>query len=106
MKFLKTIFIAILFVIAITFAIKNQDSIELKYYFIDGVWTMPLFLLIFFSVLLGILIAGFAGFFAGFKLKYEIRKYKKTLLELEKELNSLRNLPITESKSQEEHEEG
>jgi len=97
MKFSKTILIMVLFIIAITFAIKNQAPISLKYYFFEGTLTMPLFLLIFFSMLTGVLIAGGAGVFAGFKLKYEIRKYKKVILELEEELNSLRNLPITES---------
>lgn len=105
MRLLKTVFVALLFIIAITFAIKNQEPVSLRCYFVDGSWTMPLFLLIFFSVLIGILIAGVAGVFAGFKLKYEIRRYQKMILELEKELNSLRNLPITESKGQDEQGE-
>jgi len=106
MKFLKTALIVILFIVAITFAIKNQDPVSLRYYFFEGAWTMPLFLLIFFCVLIGILIAGAVGVFAGFKLKYEIKRNKKTILELENELNSLRTLPITASKGQDEEDKG
>ena len=99
MRLLKTVFVTLFFIAAITFAIKNQESVSLQYYFInDEVWTMPLFLLVFLSILLGILVAGFGGVFTGFKLKQEIKRQQKTILELEDELNSLRNLPIMESK--------
>ena len=105
MKFFKMVLIVIVFLIAITFATKNQETISLRYYFFDGSLTMPLFLLIFLALLTGILLAGCAGVFAGFKLKYEIRRHKKMIFELEKELSSLRNLPITEPEDPEEHRE-
>ena len=104
MKFMKTASIVILFILVITFALKNQKTVSLQYYFLDGplIREMPLYLLIFFSILVGFLIAGAAGVFTGFRLKYEIRAYKKTVHALEEELNSLRNLPITESEKQDE----
>ena len=102
MKFMKTASILILFILVITFALKNQVTVSLQYYFLDGPLKMPLYLLIFFSILVGFLIAGSAGVFTGFRLKYEIRSYKKTIHALEEELNSLRNLPITESEKQDE----
>jgi uncharacterized integral membrane protein len=99
MRLLKTVFITLFFIAAITFAIKNQEPVSLQYYFIEEVWTMPLFLLVFISILVGILVAGFGGVFAGFKLKHKIKRQQKTILELEDELNSLRNLPIIESRN-------
>ena len=104
MRLLKTVFITLFFILAITFAIKNQESISIQYYFVNEVWAMPLFLLVFISVLLGILVAGFGGVFSGFILKHEIKRQQKTILELENELNSLRNLPIMESKQPYEEE--
>ncbi|MEW6616643.1 MAG: LapA family protein [Thermodesulfobacteriota bacterium] len=98
MRLLKTVFVTLFFIAAITFAIKNQESVSLQYYFINEVWTMPIFLLVFISILVGVLVAGFGGVFSGFKLKQEIKRQQKTILELEDELNSLRNLPIMESK--------
>jgi len=98
MRLLKTVFVTLFFITAITFAIKNQESVSLQYYFVNEVLTMPLFLLVFISILLGILIAGFGCVFTSFKLKQEIKRQQKTILELEDELNSLRNLPIMESK--------
>jgi lipopolysaccharide assembly protein A len=102
MRLLKTIFMTLLFILAITFAMKNQETVSLRYYFTTELWTVPLFILVFVSVLVGILIAGMGSFFSGVKLKQEIRRKQKTILELQKELNSLRNLPLTESKRSDE----
>ena len=96
MKYLKTVLVTLLFIVAITFATKNLESVTVRYYFFEEIWTTPLFLLVFVSVLLGILIAGMAGILSRFTLKQEIKRSKKKILELEKELNYLRNLPITE----------
>ncbi|MDY6853528.1 MAG: LapA family protein [Thermodesulfobacteriota bacterium] len=100
MKLLKTIFITALFIIGLTFAYKNQESVSVEYYFIEQTWTVPLFLLIFFSILIGVLIAGIGGVYSGFKLKHEIKRQQKIILELEDELSSLRNTPITDFKRQ------
>ena len=98
MKLLKTIFITALFVVGLTFAYKNQESVSIQYYFIEQVWTVPLFLLIFFSTLIGVFIAAIGGVYSGFKLKREIKRQQKIILELEDELSSLRNMPITDSR--------
>ena len=98
MKLLKTVFITALFIIGLTFAYKNQESVSVEYYFIEQTWTVPLFLLIFFSILIGVLIAGIGAVYSGLKLKREIKKKQKIILELEDELSSLRNMPLTDSK--------
>ena len=98
MRLLKTIFMTLLFILAITFAMKNQEAVSLQYYFTRELWTVPLFVLVFVSVLVGVLIAGLGSFLSGVKLKQEIRRKQKTILELQKEVDSFRNLPLTESK--------
>jgi uncharacterized integral membrane protein len=98
MRLLKTVFITALFIVGLTFAYKNQESVSIQYYFMQEVWTVPLFLLIFFSVLIGVFIAAIGGVYSGFKLKRDIKRQQKIILELEDELSSLRNMPIIESK--------
>jgi len=59
---------------------------------------MAFYFVIIIVFLLGILIASLYGIFERFKLKKEIRILSKEKREKDKELNSLRNLPIVESK--------
>ena len=59
---------------------------------------MPFYLVIIIVFLLGIFIASFYGIMERFKLKRGIRVLSKQSREKDKELNSLRNLPIVESK--------
>ena len=59
---------------------------------------MPFYLVIIIVFLLGIFIASFYGIIERFKLKKEIRIFSRERREKDKELNSLRNLPIVESK--------
>jgi uncharacterized integral membrane protein len=60
-KVLKTIFLALLFILGITFSMQNVEPVVLKYYFGLETLPVPLFLLVLFSILLGILLVG-AGF--------------------------------------------
>lgn len=97
MKFIKNIFIAIIFLIAITFSLKNNETVSIKYYFQESPLELPLYLLVFVSVIIGILIGGIEGLIEKMKTGGAIRKLKRELAAKEKELTSLRNLPITES---------
>lgn len=63
---------------------------------------MGVYLAMIIVFLLGVFIAGFLGMIERFKLKKRIRLLTRENREKEKELNSLRNLPIVESKI--EHE--
>lgn len=98
MKLVKNIFIALLFLVAITFALKNNEEVTISYYFQEGPLEIPLYLLVFISVIFGILIGGVEGFVEKVRSGNTIRKLKKELACKEEELTSLRNLPITESK--------
>jgi len=59
---------------------------------------MSFYFVIIIVFLLGILIASLYGILERFKLRKEIRIISKEKREKDKELNSLRNLPIVESK--------
>jgi uncharacterized integral membrane protein len=97
MKFIKNIVIALLFLIAITFSLKNNETVAIKYYFQLGPIEIPLFLLVFISLIIGIFIGGMEGLIGKMKMGSTIRKLNKELECKEKELTSLRNLPITDT---------
>ena len=94
---MQFLFVALLFLLAITFSLKNNENVLLYYYFEVGPFSIPLYLLVFVSVIFGILIGGVEGLFQKAKSNLTIRRLKKELDSKEKELTSLRNLPITES---------
>ena len=89
-KFIKTLIVAVLFILAITFALENQQMIALSYYDVIPSFSVPVFLLVFFSALLGILIAGFGDVYVRFSLKNKVRKYEKTIKKLQAENNALK----------------
>ena len=98
MKFLKSIGTALLFLLAITFSLKNNEIVSIKYYFGLESLDLPLYLLVFFSVIFGILIGGVEGVIERIKSGNTIRKLKKEMKKMEEELTSLRNLPLTETR--------
>ena len=97
MKWLKFLFLAILFLAAILFSMFNMDPVTLRfgwYPLQDQTWfevpEIPLFLAILLSILLGIVIGGGADFYRRFQLKRMLRQNQKTIERLEKEIQSLR----------------
>jgi len=105
MKHIKAIISIVLMLLAVVLIVENLTQLSQKLtlkvdlYFWD--WKtepMAFYFVIIIVFLLGILIASLYGIFERFKLKKEIRIISKEKREKDKELNSLRNLPIVESK--------
>ncbi len=96
MRILKALFIGILFILAIIFATENTHEVGINYYGLMPVH-VPLFLVVFASVMIGVFFAGILASIEQFRLKREINRLKKVKLTQEKELNSLRNLPLESS---------
>jgi putative membrane protein len=105
MKHVKAIISILLMLLAVILIVENLAQLSQKLilkvdlYFWD--WEtepMAFYFVIIIVFLLGILVAGFYGIFERFKLKKEIKIISKERREKDKELNSLRNLPIVENK--------
>jgi len=105
MKHIKAIIGILLMLLAVVLIVENLAQLSQKLtlkvdlYFWD--WKtepMAFYFVIIIVFLLGILIAAFYGIFERFKLKKEIKIISKEKRAKDKELNSLRNLPIVESK--------
>ncbi len=103
MKYLRNIFFTLMALITIIFIIQNyQDfsrpiTIRLDLYFITletpAIQSWVLFLMAFF---VGVVLASIGGLFERMRLKGEVRDARREAQKLKEELNSLRNLPITE----------
>jgi uncharacterized integral membrane protein len=63
---------------------------------------MAFYLVIIIAFLLGIFIAGLYGIIERFKLKKKIRMLSKESREKDKELNSFRNIPVVESRMEDD----
>jgi len=105
MKHIKAIISIVLMLLAVVLIVENlaqlsqQLTLKVDLYFWE--WKtepMAFYFVIIIVFLLGILIASLYGMFERFKLKKEIRAISKERRAKDKELNSLRNLPIVESR--------
>ena len=89
-KVLKTILFTLLFILGITFSMQNVDPIVLRYYFGLETPPLPLFLLVMFSILFGVVLAG-AGFLVDqWSLRRALREKERQVAALENELKPYR----------------
>lgn len=96
MRWLKTLFIMIIFILVILFSIQNKEEISLRF----GLFPLrdetielpklPLFLIILCSIFIGILIGGLSDFYRRYQLKRTVRQNIKTIEKLSREVESLR----------------
>ena len=105
MKHIKAIIAILLMLLAVVLIVENLAQLSQKltlqvdlYFWEWKTEPMSFYFVIIIVFLLGILIASFYGIFERFKLKKEIKIISKEKREKDKELNSLRNLRIVESK--------
>ncbi|MBI2988825.1 MAG: LapA family protein [Deltaproteobacteria bacterium] len=90
LKVAKTIFFTLLFILGITFAMENTGWIVLRYYFGLESPPVPIFLLVLFSVLLGVILTGVAFIVDEWSLRKALREKEREIASLEKELQLYR----------------
>ncbi len=101
MQVIKTFFFMVIFVLIVSFITQNQwmlQESEFIQFTFSGYRTFPLSipLIMAFCVLAGASIASFSVVLTHLRQKKLLKKQRKTIAIMEKELNELRNLPITE----------
>lgn len=93
MKWVKTFCWMIVFLFAIHFSMQNKDDVTLRYsiqnYQLFEILKIPLFIVIFCSLFLGVLIGGMSDFYRRYQLKKTLRQNQKTIERLEREIHSL-----------------
>ncbi|MGD9031738.1 MAG: LapA family protein [Desulfobacteraceae bacterium] len=102
MKHLKFILAIILMLFVVIVIVQNhgamseQVAFKVDLRFIKYTTSaMSLYFIVTIAFLFGVLVTGFYGIIERFRLKGEIKTLVSTSREKDKELNSLRNLPIT-----------
>ena len=103
MRYLKIGAILFFLLLVSLFIFQNSAAlavaVELKYGFGEYVLhkSIPLYLLIFCALFAGSAMVAALDIIIIFKNKRQLKKQKKTILELESELAKFRNQPLTES---------
>lgn len=102
MKHIKFILAIIVMMLVVIVIVENHNAFSTKVIFRLDIFDLnlqtneiSLYYIVSVTFLLGILVAGFYGIFERFKLKKQIKELLNSSKEKDKELNSLRNLPIT-----------
>ncbi len=90
MGLVRGIVFFLLVLVGIGFAIQNDQPVSLNYYFGWVTPPLPLFLWAFLFLLLGLLLSGFWSFFTKIALQSQIRLRRRSLAELERERDRLR----------------
>jgi lipopolysaccharide assembly protein A len=92
MRFITYLFLFIIVILGVTFALLNSSSVMLNYYL--GQRELPLSLLLvgFFAV--GCLVGLIVGFWVMFGTKMQNYRLQKQLKTAEKEIENLRAIPI------------
>jgi uncharacterized integral membrane protein len=92
---IKTIVIAAV----VIFATLNMQTVQLEYFYGKEPVSLPLFLIIILAVFVGIILATLVAVSEKMRTRKEINNLKKNLKEAEKEINRLRNLPLSKEKN-------
>jgi len=96
MKLIKIILVLILFAFLLIVAHLNQNPVEVGYFYGKHLYNVPLFAVIFASILAGMVIAGLISISDQLKKKFTIRQLNQKIGRLEGEIKSLRSMQISE----------
>ena len=94
MRIIYLILVIVFALFIVTFSQQNLTPIHLQYYNFWNIPPVPAYLLIFVSLLLGVIITGFWGIVERFRLNRTIRRLNKIVRDLRKELNANDTPPI------------
>jgi uncharacterized integral membrane protein len=91
MGILKAVLFLLLLAASIGFAVHNDEAVSLRYYFGLESIPLPLFLWAFIFLFAGIVLAGVAALLTQIGLLARVRKFKKTVADLERKRNELKS---------------
>lgn len=102
MNHLRAIFLILFMLFVIILAVQNHEAMSTSVKFrVDLVFLehetseMSLYLVVVITFLVGVILSGVCGIAERFRLKRQIKTLMSDAKGREKELNSLRNLPVT-----------
>jgi putative membrane protein len=92
MRFIQYIFVFVLLLVALTFALLNANPVEISYYV--GTAKLPLSLLLVITFAIGCVIGLLITVSWYWRARWDARKLAKKLALSEKELANLRSMPL------------
>ncbi|MFO7716969.1 MAG: LapA family protein [Thermodesulfobacteriota bacterium] len=109
MRYLKLFAFIIFFVLAMIFFVQNTEplssTLELKFDLFQWSWLsnpLPFYVVVLIAFAVGAVLSLLYFLVEKMRLSGEVKKHKNQVRSLEKELNSLRNMPLEESNYQKE----
>lgn len=95
MRTLYMILVIVFALFIVTFSQQNLEPVQLKYYnYLHKVPPVPVYILIFVSLLVGVIITAFWGVVERFRLNRTIRRLNKLVRDLRRELQTHEAPPI------------
>ena len=96
MNYAKLIILVAVFILAVSFASENTQSVTLRYYFNLETPSFPMYLLMFIPLFIGIVVGSLVGLGSRLRLRNNVKKLKKSNRELENRLREAQEAPIPE----------
>jgi uncharacterized integral membrane protein len=96
MNYGKLIILVFVFILAVSFASENTQSVTLRYYFNLETPPFPMYLLMFIPLFIGIVVGSLVGFGSRLRLRNNVKGLKKSNRELENRLKEAQETPIPE----------
>ncbi len=107
MRYFKVLLIVILFFLCMIFFVQNTKiltaNLDLQFHLFNWSWfstTVPIYIFILLFFVLGAIVSMLYFFMERIRLTKELKQCRSKIQSLEKELNSLRNMPLEQESSQ------
>jgi len=105
MTYVKSIILIIVLLFLITFGVKNNQPASLNYYFNITTGAIPLYGIVYISIIIGVVIGMIVGIFSRFTLQGKVRTLQSEVKEL-KERAVEEKEEREEERKEEEEEKG
>jgi uncharacterized integral membrane protein len=102
MKIISLILLLIFAFFIVTFSLENAAPVHLQYYNFFNI-KVPIYMLLFISLLAGVVITGFIGIVERFRLNRTISRLNRTIRDMRKELRANAPPPIIEEPKAQSH---
>lgn len=102
MRILYFILVILFALFIVTFSQQNTELIHLKYYDYLHIPPVPVYLLIFISLLIGVIITAFWGVVERFRLNRTIRNLNRLVRDLRRELHASEMPPMIDDQKKSE----
>jgi len=95
MNYGKLIVIVFVFILAVSFASENTQSVTLRYYFNLETPSFPMYLLMFIPLFIGIVVGSLVGLGSRLRLKNTVKQLTRSNKKLADRLKEAQEVPIS-----------